>query len=45
MENGTLEDVLPIQNGDIPACYVSLPEIYLPFLLRGIYDMFLQVLG
>ena len=26
MENGPLEDVFPIENGDIPASYVSLPE-------------------
>ena len=26
MENGTFEDVLPIENGNIPASYVSLPE-------------------
>ena len=26
MENGPFEDVFPIKNGDIPACYVSLPE-------------------
>ena len=26
MENGPFEDVLPIENGDIPASYVSLPE-------------------
>ncbi len=34
MENGPFEDVLPIENGDIPASYVSLPEgsgITLPF--------------
>ena len=29
MKNGPLEDVLfPIENGDIPACYVSLPRGY-----------------
>ena len=26
MENGPLDDVFPIKNGDIPASYVSLPE-------------------
>ncbi len=26
MENGPFEDVFPIKNCDIPACYVSLPE-------------------
>ena len=26
MDNGPFEDVFPIQNGDIPASYVSLPE-------------------
>ena len=26
IENGAFEDVFPIENGDIPACYVSLPE-------------------
>ena len=26
MENGPVEDVFPIENGDIPASYVSLPE-------------------
>ena len=26
MENGSFEDVFPIENGDIPASYVSLPE-------------------
>ena len=26
MANGPFEDVFPIENGDIPACYVSLPE-------------------
>ena len=26
MENGPIQDVFPIENGDIPACYVSLPE-------------------
>ena len=26
MNNGTLEDVFPSENGDIPASYVSLPE-------------------
>ena len=26
MENGPFEDVFPIENGDIPASYVSLPE-------------------
>ena len=26
MENGPFEDVFPIENEDIPACYVSLPE-------------------
>ena len=26
MENGPFEDVLPIENGDVPASYVSLPE-------------------
>ena len=25
-ENGPFEDVFPIENGDIPASYVSLPE-------------------
>ena len=25
MENGSFEDIFPIENGDIPACYVSLP--------------------
>ena len=39
MENGPFEDVFPIQNGDIPASYVSLPEgIRKPGLLnRGIF--------
>ena len=27
MENGPFEDIFPIENGDIPACYVSLPEV------------------
>ena len=26
MENGPFEDVFAIENGDIPASYVSLPE-------------------
>ena len=26
MENGPFEDIFPIENGDIPASYVSLPE-------------------
>ncbi len=26
LENGPCEDVFPIQNGDVPASYVSLPE-------------------
>ncbi len=26
MENGPFEDLIPIENGDIPASYVSLPE-------------------
>ena len=26
IENGPFEDVFPIENGDIPASYVSLPE-------------------
>ncbi len=26
MKNGPFEDVFPIENGDIPASYVSLPE-------------------
>ena len=26
MENGPFENPCPIENGDIPACYVSLPE-------------------
>ena len=26
MENGPFEDVFPIEHGDIPASYVSLPE-------------------
>ena len=26
MENGPFEDVFPIENGDFPANYVSLPE-------------------
>ena len=26
MENGSFEDVFPIENGDFPASYVSLPE-------------------
>ena len=26
MENGPFEDELPIENGDVPAGYVSLPE-------------------
>ena len=26
MENGPIEDVFPIENGDNPASYVSLPE-------------------
>ena len=26
MENGPFEDVFPIEDGDIPASYVSLPE-------------------
>ena len=26
MENGPFEDVFPIENGDIPASYVCLPE-------------------
>ena len=26
MEHGPFEDVFPIENGDIPASYVSLPE-------------------
>ena len=26
MDNGHFEDVFPIENGDIPASYVSLPE-------------------
>ena len=26
MENGPFEDVFPIENSDIPASYVSLPE-------------------
>ena len=26
MENGPIEDIFPIRNGDIPASYVSLPE-------------------
>ena len=31
MENGHFEDVFPIENGDIPASYVSLPVgIYSP---------------
>ena len=29
MTNGPFEDVFPIDNGDIPTCYVSLPEIIL----------------
>ena len=27
MENGPFEDVFPIENADIPASYVSLPEV------------------
>ena len=26
MENGPFEDVVPIEDGDIPASYISLPE-------------------
>ena len=26
MEHGPFEDVFPIENGDVPASYVSLPE-------------------
>ena len=26
MENEPFEDVFPIEHGDFPACYVSLPE-------------------
>ena len=26
MENGPFEDVIPIEDGDIPASYVSLPK-------------------
>ena len=26
MENGPIEDVFPIEDGDIPASYVNLPE-------------------
>ena len=26
MENGPFKNLFPIENGDIPACYVSLPE-------------------
>ena len=26
MENGPFEDVFPIENGDIPASYLSLPQ-------------------
>ena len=30
MKNGPFEDVFPIENGDIPATYVSLPECRTP---------------
>ena len=30
MKHGPLEDVFPIENGDIPASYVSLPQGTLP---------------
>ena len=41
MENGPCEDVVPIENGDIPASYVSLPEgviqYILPSYIPGLY--------
>ena len=37
MENGPIEDVFPIEIGDIPASHVSLPEVYYPFLIIDIF--------
>ena len=34
MENRQFEDVCPIENGDIPASYVSLPEGISPYLTQ-----------
>ena len=31
MENGPFEDVFPIENGDNPVSYVSLPDGYIVF--------------
>ena len=36
MENGPFEDVFPIENCDIPASYVSLPEGISVYLCPGI---------
>ncbi len=35
MKHGPFEDVFPIENGDIPACYVSLPEGRWRFLFKS----------
>ena len=42
MENGLSEDVFPIENGDIPASYVSLLEGILPNLCHNICILLLQ---
>ena len=33
-----IEDVSPVENGDIPACYVSLPEGIAPFFRRSVAE-------
>jgi len=41
MENGPIEDVFPIEHGDIPACYVSLLEAswYFPMFSRYVFQL------
>ena len=39
MENGPFEDGFPIENGDIPASYVSFPE----GILKGSVEIFFSV--
>ena len=42
-ENGPFEDVFPIENGDVPASYVSLPEGTRFFNFNGSRSDFLNV--
>ena len=44
MEHGIFEDVFPIENGDFPACYVSLPEGIVFLLKCGLGDLLLGAL-